>query len=143
MRKAATDSLIEGSQHLPVYVIQLVEIQASFSGRVLSELRHQTLILEARAEVQHERPLAGREARQQDVAFAPAFVRVVMLVEADNARSPHLRRMAGDVTHHRDELTAVVAPLLVLDLVDEGSRTDLRAHGLVRGHGPVRLSGVS
>lgn len=39
---------------------------------------------------------ARREARRRPLALAPAFVMVVIGVEAHDARAPHHRRRAGD-----------------------------------------------
>ena len=67
-----------------------------------------------------------REAGQQAVPFATAFVFVVILAETDDARAPHFRRLPRDVLHELDEFMAVFAFLFIVHLFDECGRNPLK-----------------
>ena len=97
---------------------------------VLAELGHELLVVDAGPEIDDEAAAARRKTREADVAFVAARIRVVVRAEADDRRAPHLRRRARDVLHHCDELVAVAAFDLALDLVDELDRIDCVQLGL-------------
>ncbi len=131
-------------QHAAIHVVELVDVEAALAGLVLAELAHELRVFERRPDVQHEAAGARREAHEADVALAAALVFVVHGAEADDRRAPHLRRLARHGLHHRDELVAVAAFDVALDLVDEGDRVDGSRSGLVlcSHRGGLQVSGT-
>src|SRR6187549_298573 len=111
--------LDEFAKHASVNVVELLDIEATHAALVLAELSHQRLVRQGGPEIDDERGRARREAREARLAFVAARVAVVIAAESDDRRAPHLRRFPGDLAHHREQLVAVLALDLVLDLVDE------------------------
>jgi len=116
----------EISQDASVDIVELLDVQASLSGRVFAELGHQCFVVQAWAQIQSQVLLTRREAGQQAVPFAAAFVFVVILAETDDARAPHFRRLPRDVLHELDEFMAVFAFLFIVHLFDECGRNPLK-----------------
>src|SRR6185295_6482244 len=86
--------LREPREHAAIDVVELLHVQTTRAGGVLAELRLEAAVVETGSEVQHESGLARRKADERRVALAPALVHVVIRAEAENARAPHLRRLA-------------------------------------------------
>ena len=77
-------------KYLHVHIRELLDVQASLTGGVLTELGEQRLgAIKAYRAVQNVGGLARRKANDEHIAFAPALVGIVVGVEPDDRR-PHM-----------------------------------------------------
>src|SRR5262249_28738964 len=97
-------------ENLRVDVRQPLDVETAAAEPVLAELSEK-LALGARAarEVDRQVRLARREAGDEPLDLAAALVRHVMVAEADDARTPHLRLRLRHLAQQGDERLAIRA----------------------------------
>jgi len=98
-----------------VNVIEPLDIQAAFPGPVRTQPgQHRPMPgLELADQIDDQVLAARRETGQRPVALMTAGVPVVVHAETDDARSPHGRRLTGDLPHQGAQPARILASLLI------------------------------
>src|SRR5262249_28430950 len=126
-------------QDLLIHIRKLLDVDAAHTGRVLTKLSSQRLgITKPGDAVQNGCGLARRKTGKRHIAFAPAFVRVMIAPEADDRGPPHLRLFAGRTLHQLDKHLGVRALSFVRERIDKRRNTYLSWFGFVFRHSSHR-----
>src|SRR5262245_2272645 len=102
-------------QDLAVDIVELLDIEATFSRFVLSKTRHECLVLQAGTEVKNQIGFPWRKSGQASLTISATVVFVVILSKTDDRWSPHFRRFPRHFFHERDKLLRVLALLWVIN----------------------------
>ena len=96
-------------------VIEAPDVQAALPALVRTQPGQYRLmpVLELADQIDDQVLTARCEARQRPVALMTAGVPVVVRAETDDARSPHGRRLTGDLLHQGAQLARILSSLLI------------------------------